>query len=54
MDNLISRNVEFQRLLVDYQQKVRESSESLQVAEEFSRKLSMEVRLLFFPLLSIV
>ncbi|KAK1387944.1 Nuclear-pore anchor [Heracleum sosnowskyi] len=46
MDNLLSRNVEFQRLLVDYQQKVRESSESIRVAEELSRKLSMEVSVL--------
>ncbi|KAL8134769.1 nuclear-pore anchor isoform X1 [Apium graveolens] len=46
MDNLISRNIEFQRLLVHYQQKVRESSDSIQVAEELSRKLSMEVSVL--------
>ncbi|WOG97961.1 hypothetical protein DCAR_0417302 [Daucus carota subsp. sativus] len=46
MDNLISRNIEFQRLLVDYQQKVRESSDSIQASEELSRKLSMEVSVL--------
>lgn len=51
MDNLISRNIEFQRLLVEYQQKVRESSDSIQVAEELSRKLSMEVSFIFLPLL---
>jgi nucleoprotein TPR len=35
--------VEFSQLVVDYQRKVRESSESLHAAEELSRKLTMEV-----------
>lgn len=45
-NSLITRNVEFSQLIIDYQRKVRESSESLQVAEELSRKLSMEVSVL--------
>jgi len=35
--------VEFSQLVVDYQRKLRESSESMNAAEELSRKLSMEV-----------
>ncbi|GAU38033.1 hypothetical protein TSUD_274360 [Trifolium subterraneum] len=40
---ILARNVEFSQLVVDYQRKLRESSESLNAAEEFSRKLSMEL-----------
>ncbi|MCI22977.1 nuclear-pore anchor-like protein, partial [Trifolium medium] len=43
---ILARNVEFSQLVVDYQRKLRESSESLNAAEEFSRKLSMEVGIL--------
>ncbi|KAK2421940.1 nuclear-pore anchor [Trifolium repens] len=40
---ILARNVEFSQLVVDYQRKLRESSESLNAAEEFTRKLSMEL-----------
>lgn len=43
---VISRNVEFSQLIIDYQRKLRESSESVQAAEECSRKLNMEVSVL--------
>ncbi|XP_057486078.1 nuclear-pore anchor-like isoform X2 [Actinidia eriantha] len=43
---VISRNVEFSQLIIDHQRKLRESSESLHVAEELSRKLTMEVSVL--------
>ncbi|KAI8006954.1 Nuclear-pore anchor [Camellia lanceoleosa] len=43
---VISRNVEFSQLIIDYQRKLREGSESLRVAEELPRKLSMEVSVL--------
>ena len=39
--------MEFSQLIVDYQRKLRESSESLNAAEELSRKLTMEVKILF-------
>ncbi|KAL6974118.1 hypothetical protein U1Q18_028301 [Sarracenia purpurea var. burkii] len=43
---VISRNVEFSQLIIDYQRKIREGSESFHVAEELSRKLTMEVSVL--------
>lgn len=43
---VISRNVEFSQLIIDYQRKLRESSESVQAAEDCSRKLNMEVSVL--------
>ena len=43
MNGVLARNVEFSQLIVDYQRKLRESSESVRVAEELSRKLDMEV-----------
>ncbi|KAL8224372.1 hypothetical protein R6Q57_019847 [Mikania cordata] len=46
MNRLIARNVEFSQLIVDYQRKIREASESLHVAEDLSRKLNMEVSVL--------
>ncbi|KAG2372296.1 Nuclear-pore anchor [Vigna angularis] len=42
---ILERNVEFSQLVVDYQRKLRESSESLIAAEELSRKLTMEASL---------
>ncbi|XP_028799696.1 nuclear-pore anchor isoform X2 [Neltuma alba] len=45
-NGILARNVEFSQLIVDYQQKLRESSESLNAAEEFSRKLNMELSML--------
>ncbi|KAK4595107.1 hypothetical protein RGQ29_018748 [Quercus rubra] len=45
-NGILSRNVEFSQLVVDYQRKLRESSESLHAAEERSRKLTMEVSVL--------
>ncbi|VFQ58763.1 unnamed protein product [Cuscuta campestris] len=43
---LIVRNVEFSQLIVDYQKKLRDSSESCISAEELSRKLNMEISIL--------
>jgi nucleoprotein TPR len=43
-NGILARNVEFSQLVVDYQRKLRESSESLHAAEELSRKLTMEVK----------
>lgn len=38
--------MEFSQLIVNYQRKIRESSESLHTVEELSRKLTMEVRII--------
>lgn len=38
-----ARNVELTHLLVEYQKRVRESSDALNAAEDNARKLSMEV-----------
>ncbi|KAI7748396.1 hypothetical protein M8C21_013914 [Ambrosia artemisiifolia] len=46
MNGVIGRNVEFSQLVVDYQKKIREASESLHIAEDMSRKLNMEVSVL--------
>ncbi|KAF3668086.1 hypothetical protein T459_16631 [Capsicum annuum] len=43
---VITRNVEFSQLIVDYQKKLRESYESLNATEELSQKLKMEVSIL--------
>ncbi|XP_052178509.1 nuclear-pore anchor isoform X2 [Diospyros lotus] len=43
---VISRNVEFSQLIIGHQRKLREGSESITAAEEFSRKLTMEVSML--------
>ncbi|QCD96134.1 nucleoprotein TPR [Vigna unguiculata] len=43
---ILERNIEFSQLVVDYQRKLRESSESLIAAEELSRKLTMEISVL--------
>ncbi|XP_059298950.1 nuclear-pore anchor [Lycium ferocissimum] len=43
---VITRNVEFSQLIVDYQKKLRESYESSNAAEELSQKLKMEVSIL--------
>ncbi|KAG6675327.1 hypothetical protein I3842_15G095500 [Carya illinoinensis] len=45
-NGILARNVEFSQLIIDYQRKLRESSESLHVAEDLSRKLTMEVSVL--------
>ncbi|ONI11781.1 hypothetical protein PRUPE_4G125000 [Prunus persica] len=45
-NGVLARNVEFSQLIVDYQRKLRESSESVQTAEERSRKFTMEVSVL--------
>ncbi|KAK4484958.1 hypothetical protein RD792_007563 [Penstemon davidsonii] len=45
-NGVISRNVEFSQLIVDYQKKLRESSESVNASDERSRKLTMEVSIL--------
>ncbi|KAJ7949034.1 nuclear-pore anchor [Quillaja saponaria] len=45
-NGILSRNVEFSQLVVDYQRKLRESSESLRAAEDLSRKLTMELSIL--------
>ncbi|KAF9621494.1 hypothetical protein IFM89_021798 [Coptis chinensis] len=41
-NGVLARNVEFSQLVIDYERKVRESSDSLHAAEELSRKLTME------------
>lgn len=46
--------MEFSQLVVDYQRKLRESSESLHAAEELSRKLTMEVKISSAYLLSLI
>ncbi|XP_010539174.1 PREDICTED: nuclear-pore anchor [Tarenaya hassleriana] len=46
MNNILARNIEFSQLIVGYQQKLRESSESVNATEELSRKFSMEVSFL--------
>lgn len=38
-----ARNLELTQLVVDFQKRLRESSNSVQEAEEHARKLSMEV-----------
>lgn len=38
-----ARNLELTQLVVDFQKRLRESSNSVQEAEENARKLSMEV-----------
>ncbi|PON79571.1 Nucleoprotein TPR/MLP [Trema orientale] len=45
-NGILARNVEFSQLIIDYQRKLRESSESLHAAEELSRKSNMEVSVL--------
>ncbi|KAB1212855.1 Nuclear-pore anchor [Morella rubra] len=45
-NGILGRNVEFSQLIIDYQRKLRESSESLHAAEDLSRKLTMEVSVL--------
>ncbi|XP_058184188.1 nuclear-pore anchor isoform X3 [Rhododendron vialii] len=45
-NGVISRNVEFSQLIIDYQRKLREGSESVLIAEELSRKLTMELSVL--------
>nr|CAN80561.1 hypothetical protein VITISV_040288 [Vitis vinifera] len=45
-NGILARNVEFSQLIVNYQRKIRESSESLHTVEELSRKLTMEVSFL--------
>nr|XP_027063206.1 nuclear-pore anchor [Coffea arabica] len=44
-NGLLARNVEFSQLIIDYQRKLRDSSDSQRAAEELSRKLTMEVSL---------
>ncbi|KAL3498454.1 hypothetical protein ACH5RR_041186 [Cinchona calisaya] len=44
-NGLLARNVEFSQLIIDYQRKLRESSDSVGAAEELSRKLTMEISL---------
>ncbi|KAK8648811.1 hypothetical protein V6N13_129553 [Hibiscus sabdariffa] len=46
INGVLARNVEFSQLIIDYQKKLRESSESLNATEECSRKLTMEVSIL--------
>ncbi|XP_073125312.1 nuclear-pore anchor [Henckelia pumila] len=45
-NKVIARNVEFSQLIVDYQRKVRESSDSVNDSNVLSRKLTMEVSIL--------
>ncbi|RYR53574.1 hypothetical protein Ahy_A06g028755 [Arachis hypogaea] len=45
-NSILARNVEFSQLIVDYQRKLRESSGSLNAAEELSRRVTMEFSVL--------
>ncbi|KAF4389040.1 hypothetical protein F8388_026769 [Cannabis sativa] len=45
-NGILARNVEFSQLIIDYQRKLRENSESVNAASELSRKLNMEVSVL--------
>ncbi|KAK9681650.1 hypothetical protein RND81_10G018100 [Saponaria officinalis] len=45
-NGILVRNIEFSQIIVDYQKKLRESSESANAAEELSRKLNMELSVL--------
>ncbi|XLT05656.1 hypothetical protein HN51_044405 [Arachis hypogaea] len=45
-NRILARNVEFSQLIADYQRKLCESSESLNAAEELSRRLTMELSVL--------
>ncbi|KAL5548225.1 hypothetical protein UlMin_003456, partial [Ulmus minor] len=42
MNGVLARNVDFSRLLIDYQRKLQENSESVHAAEERSRQLNMD------------
>ncbi|GMH10574.1 hypothetical protein Nepgr_012415 [Nepenthes gracilis] len=46
INGILARNVEFSELIIDYQKKQREISDSLHAAEECTRKLTMEVSVL--------
>lgn len=46
VNGVLARNVEFSQLVVDYQRKLRETSESLNAAQELSRKQAMEVEVI--------
>lgn len=43
MEALLRRNMEYSQTITDYQRKLREHAQSVQTAEEHSRKLSIEV-----------
>uniref|UniRef100_A0A7N0VHG9 Nucleoprotein TPR/MLP1 domain-containing protein n=1 Tax=Kalanchoe fedtschenkoi TaxID=63787 RepID=A0A7N0VHG9_KALFE len=45
-NGILARNIEFSQIIVDYQKKIRESSDALHAAEDLSRKLTMEVSIL--------
>ncbi|XP_073028198.1 LOW QUALITY PROTEIN: nuclear-pore anchor [Primulina eburnea] len=45
-NRVIARNVEFSQLIVDYQRKVRESSDSVNDSNKLCQKLTMEVSIL--------
>jgi nucleoprotein TPR len=45
-NGVITRNVEFSQLIIDYQRKIREFSESTNAAQELMRKSTMEVNIL--------
>ncbi|CAM8980267.1 unnamed protein product [Rhodiola kirilowii] len=45
-NTILARNIEFSQIIVDYQRKIRESSDALHAAEDLSRKLTMEVSIL--------
>ncbi|KAK9714813.1 hypothetical protein RND81_06G122300 [Saponaria officinalis] len=45
-NGILVRNIEFSQIIVDYQKKLRESSESVHCAEELSRKLNAELSVL--------
>ncbi|XP_010260814.1 PREDICTED: nuclear-pore anchor isoform X2 [Nelumbo nucifera] len=46
VNGVLARNVEFSQLIVEYQRRLRENSDSVHASEELSRKLSMKVSVL--------
>ncbi|XP_074272093.1 nuclear-pore anchor-like [Silene latifolia] len=45
-NGILVRNIEFSQIIVNYQKKLRENSESVHSAEELTRKLNMELAVL--------
>ncbi len=50
MGTVLARNMEFSQAIIDYQRKLRESSQKLQASEELGHRQSIEVQ--YFLILS--
>ncbi|KAL3677732.1 hypothetical protein R1sor_020688 [Riccia sorocarpa] len=46
MEGVLTRNMEFSQTITDYQQRLRESSQKMQAAEELAHKLKIEIAVL--------